>query len=67
MTLADDGNGISEGNRARVFEPFFTTRRAAGGTGMGLNIVRSAIEAAGGRITLEPSQSGAAFRIAFEA
>lgn len=67
LTITDDGNGISDGNRARVFEPFFTTRRGAGGTGMGLNIVRSAMEAAGGAITLEPSAKGARFRITFTA
>ncbi|GAB5447893.1 ATP-binding protein [Gymnodinialimonas sp.] len=65
MTIADDGCGISEGNRARVFEPFFTTRRDDGGTGMGLNIVRSAIEATGGEIALEPSEKGARFRVTF--
>lgn len=64
LTVADNGTGISDGNRARVFEPFFTTRRREGGTGMGLNIVRSALEAAGGTITLVPSPSGAVFRIA---
>ncbi|MBY4893673.1 sensor histidine kinase [Rhodobacteraceae bacterium N5(2021)] len=65
MTITDDGAGISEGNRARVFEPFFTTRRRDGGTGMGLNIVRSGIEATGGAITLEPSEKGTRFRISF--
>lgn len=65
MTITDDGAGISPGNQARVFEPFFTTRRNSGGTGMGLNIVRSAIEATGGEITLEPSKGGAQFRITF--
>lgn len=65
MTVTDDGNGISTGNRARVFEPFFTTRRDVGGTGMGLNIVRSAMEATGGAITLEPSDTGTRFRMRF--
>lgn len=65
MSIEDDGTGISDGNRDRVFEPFFTTRRSDGGTGMGLNIVRSAVEAAGSAIRLEPSQQGARFRIMF--
>lgn len=63
LTVADDGPGISPGNRAEVFRPFFTTRRAAGGTGMGLAITRSLIEAHGGTIILQPSASGAEFRI----
>ena len=61
--IADDGAGISPGNRDRVFEPFFTTRREAGGTGMGLQIVRSMLAAHGGTIRLLPSESGAAFEI----
>lgn len=65
MIVADDGQGISPGNRDRVFEPFFTTRRDAGGTGMGLNIVRSIVEGAGGSITLIPSDKGAQFQIQF--
>ncbi len=65
MRFANNGSGISAGNRARIFEPFFTNRREEGGTGMGLNITRSIIEAAGGTIELEPSEEGAAFMIQF--
>jgi signal transduction histidine kinase len=46
-----------------VFEPFFTTRREAGGTGMGLQIVRSMLAAHGGAIQLLPSDAGAVFEI----
>jgi signal transduction histidine kinase len=66
LTVADNGPGISEGNRSRVFEPFFTTRREAGGTGMGLPIARALLEAHGASIGLDPGAGGgAAFRIAF--
>lgn len=57
----DNGSGISEGNRARVFDPFFTTRRAEGGTGMGLGIVRALLRAHGGDIELGESEAGAMF------
>lgn len=57
----DNGGGISEGNRARVFDPFFTTRRAEGGTGMGLGIVRALLRAHGGDIELGHSEAGAMF------
>ena len=50
IEVIDDGPGISESNLARVFERFFTTRRDEGGSGLGLPIVRSLIEAHGGRI-----------------
>jgi signal transduction histidine kinase len=64
IVLADDGTGISPGNRERIFEPFFTTRREDGGTGMGLGIARSMLEAHGGSISLaESTTSGAAFTI----
>jgi two-component system, OmpR family, sensor kinase len=63
VTVSDDGEGISPGNRDRVFEPFFTTRREAGGTGMGLQIVRSMLAAHGGTIRLLPSEVGATFEI----
>jgi signal transduction histidine kinase len=67
LRLADDGPGVSEGNRARLFEPFFTTRREAGGTGMGLAIVAGLLRAHGGAIRLLPGApgTGAAFEITF--
>jgi len=63
VRVADNGSGISEGNRGRIFEPFFTTRREMGGTGMGLQIVRSMLAAHGGTIELADSASGTAFEI----
>nr|WP_255599332.1 ATP-binding protein [Hasllibacter sp. MH4015] len=65
ITVSDNGSGVSAGNRDRIFEPFFTSRRAEGGTGMGLSIVRSVVEQSGGTIALVDAGQGAAFRIAF--
>jgi signal transduction histidine kinase len=39
MTFSDDGKGMTEDVRQKVFEPFFTTRRGSGGTGLGLHLV----------------------------
>ncbi len=59
LRVADNGPGISTGNRGQVFEPFFTTRRDSGGTGMGLAIVQTLLLAHGARITLEdPGDAG---------
>lgn len=59
MTVADNGPGISAGNQKQVFEPFFTTRRDSGGTGMGLAIVQTLLLAHGALIRLqEPGEAG---------
>ncbi len=65
VLVSDDGPGISPGNRDRVFEPFFTTRRDSGGTGMGLAIVQTLLLAHGGEIALVSDGPGARFRIVF--
>ncbi len=55
ITVSDNGDGISEKNREKIFEAFFTTRRESGGTGMGLGIVQSLLQAHGGSVELLPS------------
>jgi signal transduction histidine kinase len=59
VTVRDSGVGLDEQTKARVFEPFFTTKPE--GTGMGLSICRSIIEAHQGHIWAEPLPHGAAF------
>jgi signal transduction histidine kinase len=58
IIFADNGRGMSDDIRRRAFDPFFTTRRDQGGTGLGLHIVYNIVTSRlGGRITLT-SQEG---------
>ena len=63
VTVIDDGGGIAVVDRQRVFEPFFTSRRANGGTGLGLPIARSLLAASGGDLQLVEVTAGAAFKL----
>jgi signal transduction histidine kinase len=63
LTVQDDGPGIPEADRERIFEPFHTGRRAEGGSGLGLAIARSLLEACGGTITNRRALSGAHFQV----
>lgn len=63
LAVKDDGTGIPAGDRERLFEPFFTSRRAQGGTGLGLPIARSLLAASGGALNLGASDVGAMFVI----
>lgn len=65
LQITDDGRGVATGNQSRLFDPFFTTTRTAGGTGMGLSITRALLGAHGGKIVFVPTDQGARFEISF--
>jgi signal transduction histidine kinase len=60
MTLDDTGPGISPQAIDKMFDFFFTTKIAEGGTGLGLPISRQIVEGYGGTITAENIESGGA-------
>ena len=61
VTISDTGVGLPAKGADRIFETFFTTK--ADGTGMGLSICRSIVQAHGGRLWAEPNTpNGAIFR-----
>ena len=53
IEISDTGTGMDDETRQRVFEPFFTTRREQGGTGLGLSVVYGIVQAHGGFIGVE--------------
>lgn len=71
LLFSDDGCGIPDSLHSKVFEPFFTTQRNTGGSGLGLHIAHNLVESVlGGTLTLLPEragQPGAAFLVCLPA
>src|SRR5690348_12941328 len=64
VRVADNGPGIPSHLRARIFEPYFTTKPTGVGTGVGLAVSLGIVEAHGGTLTVHcPSEGGAVFTI----
>ncbi|MBI4764150.1 MAG: PAS domain S-box protein [Deltaproteobacteria bacterium] len=64
IKVKDNGSGISQENKAKIYEPFFTTKDR--GTGLGLSIVQKLISDLGGIIHLESSPGkGTEFTVQF--
>jgi heavy metal sensor kinase len=64
VDVSDSGPGIPADSRDRIFDRFYRAIAEGSGTGLGLSIAKSAIEASGGRLTLEASDDhGSTFRI----
>ena len=58
VTVRDHGPGVPPQDAERIFEPYFTGK--AGGTGLGLALVRQTVELHGGTIAVEPTPGGGA-------
>ena len=58
IRIEDDGPGIPDTEKSRIFEPFFSTRPAGEGTGLGLAVVSSVMKEHGGRIEVSDSELG---------
>jgi signal transduction histidine kinase len=61
LRVRDDGQGMSEETRRRIFEPFFSTKES--GTGLGMAIVHSFVTMHNGTINVETSPKGTAIEI----
>ncbi len=53
LSYKDDGNGMTPEVMARIYEPFFTTNREGGGSGLGMNIVYNLVQKINGKIQVE--------------
>jgi two-component system cell cycle sensor histidine kinase/response regulator CckA len=64
LEVHDSGAGMDEQTRARLFEPFFSTKRSSRNAGLGLSTVQAIVTQAGGHIAVESAPGeGATFRI----
>lgn len=65
ITISDNGSGMSDEVRSKIFMPFFTTNRSAGGSGLGLFSAKRMIESTlNGDLTFESSlEDGTSFRL----
>jgi signal transduction histidine kinase len=64
MTIADDGPGVPDGDRDRIFQPFVRLAGAeSGGNGLGLAIARAIAREHAGDLTCDAAERGATFSI----
>ena len=66
LIYSDDGNGMTKEVLDKIYEPFFTTNREGGGTGLGMNIVYNlVVQKLGGKLNVE-SVPGNGVKFTFE-
>jgi C4-dicarboxylate-specific signal transduction histidine kinase len=64
IEISDNGCGMDDDTRLKIFNPFFTTKSAGGGTGLGLYVCHNLIQGLGGQIEVEStSGKGSTFRV----
>lgn len=61
LLVMDDGPGVAKELRRTLFQPGITSK--SGGWGIGLALAHRVVEAHGGKLSLEPTDTGACFRV----
>ena len=56
ITVADNGNGIADAIKEKIFQPFFTTKPTGQGTGLGLSLAYDIVKAHGGEFKVETEE-----------
>jgi PAS domain S-box-containing protein len=66
LIIKDSGHGITSENKKRIFDPFFSTKQAGDGTGLGLSVVHGIVLSNNGSITVDSTpDKGTSFEILF--
>ncbi|BCO10023.1 hypothetical protein GF1_23990 [Desulfolithobacter dissulfuricans] len=66
LTVSDTGHGMDDATLRRIFEPYFSTKKKQGGTGLGLAVVHGIVSGLGGTISVESKlETGTTFHVYF--
>ncbi|MDD3295527.1 MAG: ATP-binding protein [Geobacteraceae bacterium] len=66
LSISDNGTGMNEATKQKIFEPFFTMKEVGKGTGLGLSVVYTLVRNHGGSISVDSSEAvGTTFNIRF--
>ncbi|MDP5122089.1 MAG: HAMP domain-containing histidine kinase, partial [Spirosomaceae bacterium] len=67
ISVKDNGSGIPDSIKDKIFQPFFTTKETGKGTGLGLSLAYDIVKAHGGEIIVESVEGeGTEFTTSFQ-
>lgn len=63
LTITDNGCGISDEIKAKVWDPFFTTKELGEGMGQGLSLIRAVVQGHGGKVSFDSNEMETTFHV----